>query len=132
MIKNYYFLTAALLSFIFAIGHYYWGEVNIIAKLQSQGVDKALVALVFMGWNLAAMTTLLSGVALLLLSAQFISSGVRPLAWFIVAINIGRYFLLLGTILFTSSYELQTFIAQTITLFLYVGIIVIGIQKTQK
>ncbi|MDD8017561.1 MAG: hypothetical protein PHP42_04250 [Bacteroidota bacterium] len=132
MNKNYYFLTAALLSFVFAVGHYIWGNENIIVKLQEHGVDNGLITLVFMGWNLAAMTTLLSGFAFFLIFTQFITSGVRTLAWFIVTINVGRYVVLLGTSLFSGFYSASTLIAQTAVLIFYLGVIFWGIQKDKK
>jgi hypothetical protein len=132
LIKNNFFLLAGILSLVFAAGHVFWGQENVIARLQTQGIDSSLVALVQMGWNLPASTTFLSGLALLYASSRFISNGALPLAWFILSINVGRYLLLLVTVGSLETYDLFTFIAQSAGVCLYIGVIYLGIRKTPK
>lgn len=131
MIKNYFFLTAGLLSFVFAAGHVYWGQGYVLTPLQSQGINGALLALVRMGWNLPAWTTFLSGIALIFISSRYTRSDGMLLAWFIVALNVGRYVLLLGTVISLPMYDVGMLAAQSAGVLLYVGLVYLGTRKRQ-
>jgi hypothetical protein len=132
MIKNYPLLIAGLLSLLFAGGHMIWGQQNIIGELQAQDIDPALVSLIWMGWNLQTSTTLLSGIALIIASMNRHRERVRPLAWLILALNVGRYIVLLITAvpeILSGAYNLTDFMLQSIGLFFYVTVIFLGIRR---
>ncbi len=132
MNRNYPLLVAGLLSWLFAGGHMYWGQHNIMVQLQSMGIDPALTSLIWMGWNLQTSTTLLSGVALIAAALGLVRRGVLPLAWFIFAINVGRYILLMVMAvpgIVAGTYEMSELAAQSVGLFVYLAVIYLGIRQ---
>jgi hypothetical protein len=124
-----YFLLSGLMSLMFTVGHVLWGQEFVIGQLPARNIDQSLVALVAMGWNLNATTTLLSGIALVMIARRPDTPGVLPLVWFIVAINVARYVMLLGTVLASPSYDLIALVYQSVGLFMYVGCMLLGIRQ---
>jgi hypothetical protein len=124
-----YFLLTGLLSLMFTVGHVLWGQEFVIGQLQAQNIDQSLIAMVAMGWNLNATTTLLSGIALIMIGRRSDTPGLLSLVWFIVAINVARYLMLLGTVLASPSYDLTALVYQSVGLFMYVGCMLLGIWQ---
>jgi hypothetical protein len=95
--RNVWLVAAGILSFVFGPGHVVWGQTNVITKLRAANVDEALVSLVTMGWMLPAVTTVVFGVVFLALGLRWLDANARLAGWIFLAINAGRYVVLLMT-----------------------------------
>lgn len=80
---NFYFVAASFLLFLLSIMHVLWGERRVFKKLN---VSKRDFLEVYIPWHQMTYILFLSGVGMILAALE---NGLLPLAYFILAVNIG-------------------------------------------
>ncbi len=123
---NYYFLVAGVLLLIFAAGHALWGQKHMIVRVEGAPLPQSVKLLIFFSWNLPTMFLSISAMALMLAASTEVVKA-HALAWFIIAVMLGNFFLFVGVSLIKYRQGLKGMMPQFFMLALLVDIIIAGV-----
>lgn len=127
-IHNYYFLAAAILSVLAAIGHAVYTQTIIVPELAASSLDKLNQDANFMSWHLSTSTSVVSAIGLFLMSVYKNRSATIPLVALVAGINAGRYLVFLGTGFLRNEELFKDALANTVFMVVYLGVMIWGMR----
>ena len=130
--RNLLLLLSAMLSLLAAVGHYFFGEIQIMPELQRSGIDQITIDGLWMGWNLASSTSLISAMALGVLFVLNQPQHTIPIVIFVIAVNIGRYIMALYTCIFINHEMLSDMPMQSMFMAIYILTLYMAIRSERK
>lgn len=127
MIENYLLFAAGLIGLCFAFGHAWWIQKRVIDVIERSDIENEIKRTTFIFLHYTTSTLLISSVVLLIAAVVSDVRLIRPLTWFIVAINAGNLLVFIGANLKRDMQELKKEILQIIIMLVWLGIIIAGI-----
>ena len=127
MVENYLFFAAGLIGLCFAFGHAWWIQKRVIGVIERSDIENEIKRAIFIFLHYTTSTLLISSAVLLIAAVVSDVRLIRPLTWFIVAINAGNLFVFIGANLKRNMQELKKEILQIIIMLVWLGIIIAGI-----
>src|SRR5687767_5354711 len=124
MVRNYLMLVAGVLSIFFGFGHAWYGYGDFIPSIGGSALSETVKATSLWIWHLQTMITCVSGAALIYASLKRsdLIGGVY-LGWFIIVINIGRYFVFGSIVGIETTGEFVNTLSQAAGVAIYVGVV---------
>ncbi len=128
MIINPYFLIAGILAFFFAVGHAAFGQIKLMGDLESSELPQASKHAFFSSWHQWTLFNFICGVTFLLAATTVDTAVANALVLLIMAIDLSNLFMFVGSSFFKNKGAVKETIPQIITMFVYVSIMVLGMQ----
>jgi hypothetical protein len=132
MIKNYYYLTAGILSILFSFTHAWNGQTAVLPVVDVSNLDLATKATFFYVWHILTAENFVLGVAFLAMAFYKDLSKVKFTAWLISVIMIARGGVIFGSTLFENVNALTDTLPDLIAIIIYVGLIILGTRTKNK
>jgi uncharacterized membrane protein len=132
MIKNYYYLVAGILAIIFSITHALNGQTTILPTLNVDIITAETKTIVFYVWHIITAENLLFGLVFLFMAFHKDLSKVRFAARVIAILMIVRWMVIFGGTLLYNAEGLKNILIDSIAIFIYVVLIVLGIRVKDK
>lgn len=132
MIKNYYYLIAGILAILFSISHAWNGQSVVLPTLNVEKITIDTRTIFFYVWHIITAENMLSGIAFILMAFHKDLSKVRFAAWMIALLMIVRLVVIVGGTLFYDASGLKNVLLDSITIIVYVSIIILGIKVKDK
>ena len=96
MIKNYYYLVAGILAFLFSITHALNGQNTVLPSLNASSITTETKTIFFYVWHIITAENLLFGIAFLFMSFHKNLSKVKYAASIIAILLVIRWIVILG------------------------------------
>ncbi len=132
MIKNYYYLVAGILSILFSISHARNGQTTILPTLNIEAITSETKTIFFYVWHIITAENMLFGFAFIFMSVYKDLSKVRFTAWVIAILMIVRWIVIFGSTLLYNADGLKNTLIDSIAIFVYVSIIILGTMVKDK
>lgn len=126
---NYYYLVAGFLAILFSITHELNGQQAAIPALYAGNLDVNVVTTFKYIWHIITAENFVFGIAFILMAFCKEMKNVRSSAWLICAILIIRLFVIVGTTLIITGWQLSNLVVDIIAIIVYVMIILLGTKK---
>ncbi|MEL6252674.1 MAG: hypothetical protein AAFR87_11735 [Bacteroidota bacterium] len=127
-VHNYYYLAAAVLSILAALGHAIYTNQLILPQLEVSDLEKLTQDANFMSWHLSTSTSVVSAIGLFIMTIYRKREATIPLVALVAGINAGRYLIFLGMGFFRNGELFQDALANTLFMLVYLGVMILGIR----
>lgn len=127
-VHNYYYLAAAVLSVLAALGHAVYTNQLILPQLEGSDLKMLTQDANFMSWHLSTSTSVVSAIGLFIMTIYRNREATIPLVALVAGINAGRYLIFLGMGFFRNGELFQDALANTLFMLVYLGVMILGIR----
>lgn len=132
MIKNYYYLVAGILAFLFSITHALNGQNTVLPSLNASSITTETKTIFFYVWHIITAENLLFGIAFLFMSFHKNLSKVKYAASIIAILLVIRWIVILGGTLLYNASGLKNILIDSIAIAVYVSLIFLGTKVKDK
>lgn len=129
VVKNYYYLTAGVLSVLFSFTHAQNGKDNVLSVTDESNIDISTKTTIYYVWHVITFENFAIGVSLIIMAFYKELSKVRFAAWLIVFIMLSRWGVILRSTLLRNVNNLKSILSDLVAILVYAGLIILGIRK---
>lgn len=126
MVKNYFYLVAALLCIVFAITHTMNGTSTVLPVLDTVGLAGSIKTSFTYVWHIIGMENLVIGIALLVMAFQRKQANVTFTAYLIIVILSVRWLTIAAFTMLNDSKSLSQLWPETIAILVTIGLLMSG------
>lgn len=131
-VHNYYYLAAAVLSVLAALGHAIYTHQLVLPQLEASNLDRFGQDSNFMSWHLSTSTSIVSAIGLFIMTVYRNRQATIPLVALVVGINAGRYLIFLGMTFFRNGELFRDALPNTLFMLVYLGVMLLGIRYEKR
>jgi hypothetical protein len=131
MVKNYYYLIAGILAFVFSVTHALNGQNTVLPALNVNAITADTRKTFVYVWHIISAENMLFGLAFFLMAVQKKLSKVRFAAWLIAALLVIRWIIIFGATFFYNA-PFKNILVDSFAIFIYVFIIIMGTRVKDK
>ena len=129
---NIYFLIVGIFSILFSFTHAWNGHTAVLPIIDSANFGNTIKTTMFYVWHIVTIENFIFGFAFLIMAFFKDQSKVKFSAWIIATIILARWGIILGSTLLRDPGGLKNVMIDSIAIFLFVGLIIMGIYNAPK
>lgn len=132
MIKNYYYLVAGILAIVFSVTHALNGQSTVLPTLEVPSITTQTRTIFFYVWHIITAENMLFGIAFIFMAFQKHLTKVRFAAVIIAVLLVLRWMVIFAATLMYDAGGLKNIVVDTITIAIYVALIILGTRVKDK
>ena len=126
MIKNYFFLSAGILSLLFAFTHGYYGQLTTLSVTNAAPIDNSTKNAIFYTWHMATAENL---VFFIFLSFKTDLSKMKFAVYLIILVLTSRYMVFLGSVIFKDPSQIYNALSELLVLGVFISLMIFGLRS---